>query len=184
MAVKSLKEQLSQIALKKVKLSNGETLAETMSKEAEKLCRCIQYYIDEYYNSYSPSIYDRTENYRHSLQVEDVADIRVVGNTLRISVYFDMNLAMHPNLESVYRCDKYGVEHWIPIADRHESFVPILMERGWSAPKLAGMIGKHVHRLTYFEGIRAVEQGINDYNRINKLGIKVNADNFYSSKAY
>ena len=184
MAVKSLKEQLAQIALKKVKLSNGDTLAETMVKEAEKLRGCIQHYIDKYYNSYQPSIYERTEGYRKSLQVEDVADIRVVGDTLRISVYFDIALATHPNLESVYRYNEYGRGYRIPLQNRHDSFVPALMERGWESQKLADMIGRHVYRLTYFEGIRAVEQGVADYNRINKLGIKVNADDFYRGKAY
>ena len=45
---KSLREQLSKIALKKIKMPNGETLAETMAREARRLYDCIQYYIDEY----------------------------------------------------------------------------------------------------------------------------------------
>ena len=50
MAVKSLKEQLAHIALKKVRLSNGETLAEVMANEVRRLYNCIQFYIDEYAN--------------------------------------------------------------------------------------------------------------------------------------
>lgn len=180
----SLKKQLSSLSLKKVKLTNGETLPEAMAREARRLYDCIQFYIDKYYASYNPVVYDRTYRYQGALYAEDIADIRVVGNTLRIGVAFQNDLAMHPNLESVYREDMYGNEHWIPIKDRHDTFVPLMMEMGWYAPKLASMIGRHIYRLTYFEGIGAVEEGIADFNRTNKLGIKIDADDFYRGKAY
>lgn len=181
---KSLKEQLAHIALKKVRMSDGKTLAETMASEARRLYDCIQYYIDEYYRSYEPVVYDRTYRYQGALYAEDVADVRVVGDTLRISVSFHNALAMHPNLSEVYWRDKYGGEYAIPITEGHDSFVPLLMEKGWNAPRLESMIGRRVYRLTYFEGIHAVEKGIADFNRTNKLGIKVNADDFYNGKAY
>lgn len=181
---KSLKEQLSKIALKKLRLSNGETLAEALASEARRLYDCIQYYIDEYYRSYEPLIYDRTYRYQGALYAESIADIRIVGDTLRIGVAFNNSLSMHPNLDYVYREDQHGNEHWIPISDKHDTFVPLMMEKGWNSPRLASMIGKPVYRLTYFEGIRAVEQGVADFNRTNKLGIRVNADDFYNGKAY
>lgn len=176
---KSLKEQLAHIALKKVRMSDGKTLAETMASEARRLYDCIQYYIDEYYRSYEPVVYDRTYRYQGALYAEDVADVRVVGDTLRIGVSFHNALAMHPNLSSIY-WDNYE----LPIMEGHETFVPLIMERGWYAPKLENMLGQRVYRLTYFEGIHAVEKGIRDFNRTNKLGIKVNADDFYNGKAY
>ena len=86
---------------------------------------------------------------------------------------------MHSNLEGVYN----GAS-WIPIKDRHETFVTRTMETGWYAPRLASMMGGHIYRLTYFEGVGAVEQGIRDYNRTNKYGIKINADDFFNGKAY
>lgn len=184
MAVKSLREQLMNIALKEVKMSNGETLAETMASEARRLYNCIQYYIDKYYESYEPKVYDRTYRYQGSLYAEDIADIKIKGNTLIIGIKFNYELAMHPNLENVFWGDEYGNEMIFPIKDRHNTFVPIMMEMGWYAPKLANIIGRHVYRLTYFEGIGAVEKGIADYNKTNKLGIRVNADDFYKGKAY
>lgn len=184
MAVKSLKEQLSNIALKKIKMSNGETLEETMANEARRLANCIQNYIDEYYKSYEPTIYERTNRFQGALYAENIASIRVVGNTLRIGVAFHNDLAMHHNLSVVYRQEKDGYEYWIPIKDSHESFVPLLMEKGWYAPKLARMIGKRVPRLTYFDGINAVEKGIEDFNKTNTLGIEVDADDFFKGKVY
>ncbi len=184
MAVKSLREQLTKIALNNVKTSNGKTLAEMMVQEARRLYNCIQYHIDKYYKSYEPKIYERTYNYQRALYAEDIADIRIKGNTLIIGVKFLSEFSMHPNLEQVYWYNKYQGGTWIPINDNHNSFVPILMEKGWRANRLANMIGRHVYRLTYFEGIRAVEKGIADYNKTNKLGIKINADDFYNAKAY
>ena len=184
MAGKSLKEQLAKIALKTVKMSNGDTLAVTMAHEVKRLYNCIQFYIDKYYESYQPTIYERTEHYKNAFYAENFADIRVVGNTIRLGVAIQENLAMHPNLSAVYRQDKEGYEDWIPIKGSHESFVPLLMEKGWYAPKLASMIGKHVPRLTYFAGINAVERGIEDFNRTNKFGIIVNADDFFNGKVY
>ena len=184
MAVLSLKEQLSNIALKKVKLSDGKTLAETMEHEARRLYDCIQYYIDEYYKKYNPKIYERTFRYQGALYAEDIADIRVVGNTLSIRVGFHNDLAMHDNLSQIYWEDNYGNENWIPISDSHQSYVPLLMEKGWYAPKLENIIGRRVYRLTYFKGINAVANGIADYNKTNKLGIKINADDFYRANVY
>jgi len=181
---KSLKEQLSKIALKKVKMSNGETLATTMVHEARRLYDCIQYYIDRYYDSYQPTIYERTYGYKNALYAEGLADIKIVGNTLRIGVGFQNDLAMHPNLSGVYRDDLNGNEYWIPIKERHETFVPLMMEKGWHSPRLASMIGEEVPRLTYFAGINAVEKGIRDFNKTNKLGIKIDADDFFNGKAY
>lgn len=189
MAVKSLEEQLTRIALKKVKLPDGKTLEETMAEEARKLYDCIQYYIDKYYESYRPRVYERyNDYYRGALYAEDLASIRVVGNTFRIGVSFQRDLSMQPNLAEVYWDYGYGQdyydEHAIPIMGQHESFVPLLMEKGWHSRKLERILGRRVPRLTYFDGIHAVEYGIRDYNKKNKLGIKINADDFFNGKVY
>ena len=181
---KSLREQLSKISLKKAKFKSGETLAQVLVNEAKRLYECIQKYINEYYDSYNPKIYDRTYRYNRALHAEKIADIRVVGNSLRISVVFDNELSMHQNLSGVYWADESGAESFIPIQGQHKTFVPLLMESGWHAPRLATMIGREVYRLTYFEGIHAVEKGIEDFNKTNKYGIKINADDFYNGKAY
>lgn len=177
----SLEEQLSKIALKQVKI-NGKTLAEIMVSEAQRLADCIQFYIDKYYESYKPVIYRRTGRYKKSLCVDDIAHIRVVGNTIHISVGFN-ELAMHNNLSGVYQ-DYYGTEYWLPIRNRHKTFVPILMEEGWHSEKLASMLGRKIYRLTDFDGIHAVRDGIDDFNKTNKYGIKIYADDFYNAKAY
>lgn len=188
MAVKSLKEQLMKIALKNAKLSDGRKLSDAMESEAKRLRDCIQYYIDQYYDDYHPKVYDRTEKYKKALGAQEVSNIRIEGNTLKIGVIFDKSLSMHPNLSEVYwdyGYDKgYTDYRIIRIQDKHDSFVPILMEKGWHSARLEQILGRSVYRLTYFEGIHAVENGIEDFNRTNKLGLKVDAEEFYRSMAY
>lgn len=162
----SLKEQLKNLDLKQVKVSTNETLSDIMAKEAKRLYNLIQKEIDNYYNSYSPVIYDRTGNYRKSLYAEDIASIKVVGNSLEIGVGFNQSLATHKN-----------------IFDDHYSFVPLLMEKGWLSKKLEDRYGT-IQRFTRFDGIKAVENAIEEYNRTNKYGITINADGFYNARIY
>lgn len=184
MAVKSLEEQLSKIAIKKAKLSNGETLAEVMAREAHRLAECIQYYIDEWYNSYEPTVYDRTYRLHGALYAEDIADIRVVGNTLRISVIFNEDLAIHESFESVGFYDKDEDRDIYYEFNPHDTFVPLLFNNGWRAPRLAHILGRNIYMLTYFHGAHFIEAGIEKFNQTNRLGIKIDDDDFFKGKAY
>lgn len=169
----NIKEQLAKIALKKVKFADGQTLAEKMASEAKRLYNCIQYYIDEYYNSYEPIVYRRDYYYQGALYAEDIADIRVKGNSLELSLIFRHDLATQPNLEYVSLYNNMTDENEYFYLSPHDSFVPQLMEFGWYAPRLENMIGQSIYRLTYFDGIHAISKGIWDFNKSNKLGIKI-----------
>lgn len=167
----NIKEQLTKIALKKVKLSNGKTLEKTLEREAKRLRKCIQYYIDAWYNGYEPSIYERTGAYKQALKVEDIADIRIKDNAIELSLYFDEDLAFQESLGVVYH-EIHGIEHEFDIGV-HDSFVPQLMEFGWYAPKLEWLLGHEVPLLTRFRGIHAVKKGIKRFNKNNTLGIEI-----------
>lgn len=179
--VKSLKDQLASLDLKKLRLSDGRRLDVAMADEAKRLRDCIQKYINTYYRSYSPTIYGRTEGYAKALYAEDVADVRVSGNTLKIGVSFRLSDSMHPSLQSVFSPNR---QQWISLNNSHNSFVPLLMERGWESNGLAAMLGRKIPRLTHFEGIQAVKYGIEEFNKTNPLGIKVDAEDFYNGKVY
>lgn len=184
MAVLSLSDQLKQIRLDKTKLATGENIKDIMVREAKLLYRCIQAQIDLYYNSYEPTVYKRTGNLKRALYAQDLADIRIVGNTLRISVGFHNNLAYENNLDGVYWNDGHGNDTWFPIYGKHHSYVPVLMEFGWHSRRLAAMIGQDVYRLTYFEGTGMIQRGIDFYNSINTMGIHVVGDGILNVKAY
>jgi hypothetical protein len=155
----SIEKQLAKIILKNARTTSGETLQESLSREVQRLYQCIQYYIDEYYSNYEPVVYQRSYRLQGAMYAQDFIYAEVKGNSIQLSLLFRDDLSAHDNL--------FG---------SHKSYVPILMNFGWKAPKLARIIGRSVHRLTYFEGIHFIEQGIADFNKSNTLGIKINVD--------
>lgn len=153
----SIESQLRKIVVTK----NGETLVEKLKREVDRLYDCIQWYIDKWYNTYSPVLYERTYRFQGAMYAEDIIDIRVVGNAITLRILFDDSLSYHFNVNN-----------------KHESFVPMLMNSGWIAHKLEDRIGI-VKNFTRFEGIHYIENGIRDWNHANSLGIWINAISTY-----
>ena len=168
----SIQEQLTKIAVHKTRLSSGETIAAAFAREVHRLYSCIQHYINEYYAEYNPVIYNRTYRFQRALYAEDLADIRVVGNTIQLSLRFAPKYDQHPNLDGVWGWSDEGATFY-DIENQHMSPVSQLMEWGWYAPRLEDYLGESIEHLTYFKGIHAIERGIRDFNKTNKLGIKV-----------
>ena len=49
---KSLKEQIAKLAATQIKTRSGETYAEALKREVDRLYDCIQARIEEYYDNY------------------------------------------------------------------------------------------------------------------------------------
>jgi hypothetical protein len=163
----NIQKQLQKLVAGKIKMNNGETLQDQLSREVRRLYDCIQRRIDDYYDSYKPKIYSRTYRFQGAIYAEDLADIRVEGNQIKLSVRFHDSLAYHSNFDN-----------------SHESYVPILMNYGWNAPKLEKYIGHPVDRFTRFEGAFFIENGIRDWNRQNKLGITIDVTSIYNGRRF
>lgn len=127
-------------------------MGKILKKEVLRLKNCIQNRIDEYYSSYSPTTYDRTNKFKNSLMVEDFIDFNVVNNRIKIKLYFNPDLAWHESLFS----DEGG-------------YVPQLINSGWSWDKI---ITPNDHFSNY-KGFHYIEKGIKDFNRNNPYGIIV-----------
>ena len=157
----SIEEQVKRIIAKKAKLANGRTVEQTLMEAVDYLYMCIQAEIDAMYESYTPKVggYQRRpwhEGLRTALKVEDFLDSRIVGNTIQISLRFSNNVwAMNFNGD-------------------HTSNTALLMNYGWSAPRLENYIGHEVYHLTSYEGWNFIEKGIAAFNRGNKWGVKIN----------
>lgn len=151
----SIEAQLKKIIVKKVKMKNGLTLEETLKREADRLRDCIQARIDDYYENTPEGEYKRTYRWQGSLYAEDIVDIRIVGNRLELSLLFHPSLANHPSL--------FG---------QGDGYVPALMNDGWTAKKLERRFGV-IEGFTRFEGIHYIENGIDDFNKTNTLGIHI-----------
>ena len=162
----SIKEQLMRMAVTQLRMSTGETYAERLKREVDRLYDCIQDEIDKYYLSYTPKVYSRTGMWKDSMYAEDLADIRIEGNQIRLSVKTDPRLAYHWN-----------------ITGDHLSFVPLLMESGWWSRNLEAKIGVR-DRFTRYEGAHCVKKGIEHWNRNNSLGLTIDVTAIYEGTQY
>ena len=161
----SIQKQLMKKMSGNIRLRNGSTIKQQLEQEVRRLYNCIQFYIDDYYDSYEPKIYKRGFRTQRAMYAKDLVDVRVVGNRMELSIKFHDNLANHKNL--------FG---------DHTSYTPILMNWGWKSKKLEKHIGHPVEHFTRFNGVFFIERGIEDFNKTNKLGIRINVKAIFNGK--
>jgi hypothetical protein len=166
---KSLKEQLTRLAATQIKTRSGETYAEALKREVDRLYDCIQARIEDYYNSYQPKIYRRTYRFEGALYAENLVDIRVVGTQIQLSLRFHPELAYHDTWTS-----------------NGNGYVPILLNYGFENNALKNYLGldHHVEHLTYLKPQLFIENGIMDWNRTNKLGLTIDVTAIYNGKQF
>ena len=91
----SIEEQIKKIVAKKAKLANGRTIEQTLMEAVDYLYMCIQREIDDMYESYTPTVYERRpwhEGLRSALYAEDFLDARIKGNSIEVSLKFSNNV--------------------------------------------------------------------------------------------
>ena len=156
----SVANQLKSIDITKLKMSNGKTLAENLYVEANRLRDCIQNRMDMYMALYKPKMYKRTGGLEGSLTVDDILSIRVVGNTLELDIFFDEG-AIHKSGD--------GIRGWSGNGD--EVNVAYLLNYGYRVEKDVWF--KNIPYFGFRPAANFVEDGIDDFNAINTLGIKI-----------
>lgn len=161
----SIQKQLMKKMSGNIRLRNGSTIKQQLEQEVRRLYNCIQFYIDDYYDSYEPKIYQRGFRMQRAMYAEDLVDVKVVGNRMELSIKFHDSLANHKNL--------FG---------DHTSYTPILMNWGWKSKKLEKHIGHPVEHFTRFNGVHFIERGIEAFNKTNKLGIHINVKAIFNGK--
>ena len=166
--VASIKEQLTKLAVTKTKTGTGETYAEILKREVDRLYDCIQDEIDRFYRSYTPSPYGykRTWRFHDSLYAEDLVDIRINGNQVELSLRFHPDLAFHENFDG-----------------SHETNVAVILNYGYVANELEKKIGV-VPYFTRRDGFFFIENGIMRWNKSNKLGIQIDVTAIYNGKQF
>lgn len=156
----SIANQLKSIDIAKLKMSNGKTLAENLYSEANRLRDCIQNRLDIYMATHQPKMYDRTGNLENSLKVDDFLSIKVVGNSLEIDIFFDDG-AIHKSGD--------GIKGWSGNGD--EVNVAYLLNYGYRVEKDVWF--KNIPYFGFRPAANFVEDGIDDFNATNTLGIKI-----------
>lgn len=165
----SLYQQIVKLAASQIKTRSGETYAEALKREVDRLYDCIQMRIEEYYDSYQPKIYKRTYRFMGALYAEDLVDIKVVGTQIQLSLRFHPELAYHDTWTS-----------------NGNGFVPILLNYGYENDKLKNYLGldHHIEHLTHLKPQLFIENGIMDWNKTNKLGLTIDVAAIYNGKQF
>ena len=166
---KSLKEQIAKLAATQIKTRSGETYAEALKREVDRLYDCIQARIEEYYDNYEPKIYKRAYRFMGALYAEDLVDIRTVGTQIQLSLRFHPSLAYHDTWTS-----------------NGNGYVPVLLNYGFKNEKLKDYLGldHHVEHLTYLKPQLFIENGIMDWNKTNELGLTIDVTAIYNGSQF
>ena len=135
-------------------LSNGKTLRTILDEEAEKLRKILLKYISAYYDSYTPTVYERTMGLLNSLRVDAV---KKDGNNISVRLWFDDN-AVHPSV--------FG-------DDQDDGFVAILIDTGWQVSR-----GWHkdISHFGFQEGAHFVKNSVDEYNANNQYGFRISVE--------
>lgn len=165
----SIKSQLSKLVVTNLRTGTGETYGEVLKREVDRLYDCIQDEIDQYYQSYEPSFYNRTYRFQGALYAENLVDIRVESNQIKLSLRFHPALAQHKT--------------WTPNGN---GYVPILLNYGFENNTLRNYLGldHHVEHLTYLKPQLFIENGILRWNRENSLGITIDVTAIYNGRQF
>lgn len=130
-------------------LTSGQ-LMKVLEREGERLKGYLEEEVQNYYNSYSPTVYTRTYNFLNSVRITPVFQ---EGNNLTVKIYFDEGMATHDSI--------FGGE---------DGYVPTLLEYGWQVK--SDKVPNYYH-LKYYEGFHFVDKAIEKYNRGNPNGFKI-----------
>lgn len=147
--LKDLEKVLSKAQPKNIKLSNGQNLYQLLEEEGKRLYKLVKKYIDKYYSSYHPNVYERTYRFKQSLRISPV---KLENNSLAVEVYFDDAYAYHPS-----------------VLGGKDGYVPLLINDGWRWKD----ISKAPYRFSHYEGFNFVERAIEEYNKTNPHGLKI-----------
>ena len=156
----SIQNQLKNINIKSLKMSNGKTLAQTLYSETIRLKNSIQFYLDKYLMSTTPIVYKRTGMLLSSLQVDDFLNIQILNSGLIMNIYFNDN-AFHMSGD--------GIEGWDGSGEKVNT--AILLNYGYRVKRDVWF--KNIDNFGYRAGAYFVEDGVADFNRHNPLGLKI-----------
>jgi hypothetical protein len=145
-------------------LSNGMTIEKMLKQEANRLKTCIEKRLDEYYASYDPVMYMRTENLRYSMSVDDFVSIDISSGTASITIDFD----------------KYAIAAHSVFGDDSSNYNKVeLINNGWQVKDSVWFAD--VEHFGYQEGSHFIENGIADFNQSNPYNLKIEVKGMFNS---
>lgn len=140
----NITNQLRRLDINRLRMRNGNTVADELRRHARILADCIEKALDSVYESYNPKVYRRSYGLYDSLYIDDVIKVEVSsrGANLSIRLSFDEN-STHENF--------YG----------EDSNVANLINEGWAWRNSS----VDIPYLSRREGTHFIECGIEEYRR-------------------
>ncbi len=139
------------IDFRQLKLKNGKTIQQQLKEEARRFKDILQKHIDDFYNAYTPVLYNRTYNMRNSIYVDDAVDVEISNGNLRIIVKYS---------NDVFHSSLFGEEQINTL---------YLMDSGYK-------VNKGWHKDIPYFGFRSgsgfLQKAVDEFNRDNYFGIK------------
>ena len=142
----------------------GRTVDQELHAAANLMVRCIQDAIDDYYASYSPIVYQRTNQLKSAVLFSDIGSVTYNGSDAKITISIN-NFRWHPSWP--FNCRGYGGSS----VRVHMSDAFNLIDQGWTV--IHGT-HSHIYRFGNYEGFHFLEAAKNKFNSNNPLGIEVN----------
>ena len=171
-----LNNQIKRLIAKNIKMSNGKTYEQNLLHEARRLKNIIARHLDiarkeHIPNPSNPFAYERTGDFPRSLKVEDIVNMRIVGNTIELNVYFDSDGAVRSSGFGInsLATDIYG--EFIPWKSKGEVNIGLIYEFGYKVKKDTWF--KNIPYFGYRSGTHFLSNAIDEFNANNPLGIKV-----------
>lgn len=132
------------------------TYHQVLQNETIRFKNILQKKIEDYYDSYSPAVYERRKhggNLKDVLTVDDICSVSANGMKITMNVNINEN-AIHNS-----------------ILDDSEANAFWLINDGWSVKKDVWF--KDIYRFGHYEGAHFVEDAVEEFERTSKYGIKV-----------
>lgn len=145
--VKSIEEQIAEMLKSSI---SDDDIDAILKSEAARLKGLIEKYINEYYASYDPVVYRRTNSLRNGVRVDTEVKNR------SIDIYFDDDIVWGQSVKS-----KSG-EPW--------GFTPILIDAGWSI-KTNKPIRKRM--FDYYEGYHFLQSALDEFEKNNPYDLHI-----------
>lgn len=146
--VKSIEDQIAEML--KSSISDDDVDA-ILKSEAARLKGLIEKYINEYYASYEPVVYKRTNDLRNGVRVDTEVKNR------SIDIYFDDETVWGPSVKHPKTQEPYG-------------FTPILIDAGWSI-KTQKPIRKRM--FDFYEGYHFLQSALDEFEKNNPYDLHV-----------
>lgn len=146
--VKSIEDQIAEMLKSSISDNDIEAI---LKSEAARLKGLIEKYINEYYASYDPVKYNRTDSLRNGVRVNTEVKNR------SIDIYFDDDTVWGPSVKNPRDGEPWG-------------FTPILIDAGWSI-KTQKPIRKHM--FDYYEGYHFLQSALDEFQKNNPYDLHV-----------